>query len=775
MATVLLLLAFFISPVQDEAKGARPETAAEWVAILGTAEEATRFEALNALIALGSNSVAPCLALLNDVTETPLRRWQAAKILGKTGDADTIADLLRVVKEDPASTVGRVATEAAERLIESELEGENQRASRELLAELNARVKVPGTTSAWRQPPIATGTPFVEALPWADDLESALKLAEVENKLVLATVVAVSDRRWSSGFREAPAVWNGEKPPRFGDERSQAMDAGLVKERALMGSLFSDPEIAHWIRERFVPVRIRAHTFHFDGQGPHPDPLAAMGISGEELGGTSLVFVRPNGEVVHALRRIGVMSVPMVRALLPETLRIAGLSPLNTFAREESPALDSAWAAVRDGDLPAARQWLQKLGQSGSVRSAEALYLRGHVASAFGEDEEARELWRAASELDPEGAFGGKAALRLQERGVQIVEWETMERFDSPRAPSTTELGSERSVDLEHAVAGAVRFLLAHERAGGEWRDPFYDITEGSGPGSRYDMTLPRTALVTDALMQASRLPLGSALEDAAAAAAARGVARVGAFADSPSPFVWHLTYALHLQVAILKARRDDAEVAAKRARALIESLAEIQSEGGWSYMNAPRIHSFNTAPVLLLLAEAEALGVEIPEGMSLAAAQFLESLREEEDGRNFAYAPTMRFPLRASSCRTALCELALAEFSGKPRRDAIAQGVALLFEHDGGVRATTKVYESYFSNRSLQDAYHYYFGHYYAARSLVHLSRSKARTFAKQHIQILLSQRELDGSFVDAEMQGKCYSTAMALLTLLEARQRRR
>jgi hypothetical protein len=33
----------------------------------------------------------------------------------------------------------------------------------------------------------------------------------------------------------------------------------------------------------------------------------------------------------------------------------------------------------------------------------------------------------------------------------------------------------------------------------------------------------------------------------------------------------------------------------------------------------------------------------------------------------------------------------------------------------------------------------------------------------------VILAQVELDGSFVDAQMQGKSYSTAMAVLTLIE------
>jgi hypothetical protein len=39
----------------------------------------------------------------------------------------------------------------------------------------------------------------------------------------------------------------------------------------------------------------------------------------------------------------------------------------------------------------------------------------------------------------------------------------------------------------------------------------------------------------------------------------------------------------------------------------------------------------------------------------------------------------------------------------------------------------------------------------------------------ARRQIAILKRQVEADGSFVDAQAQGKSYSTAMAVLTLLE------
>ncbi len=70
----------------------------------------------------------------------------------------------------------------------------------------------------WKQPPIHTGPERVEALPWAGTLGEALARAKVEKKLVLVTVVAVSDDHWVSGYAGARQYWEKLDPPYGGDE-----------------------------------------------------------------------------------------------------------------------------------------------------------------------------------------------------------------------------------------------------------------------------------------------------------------------------------------------------------------------------------------------------------------------------------------------------------------------------------------------------------------------------------------------------------------------------
>lgn len=624
-------------------------------------------------------------------------------------------------------------------------------------------------TGPWTQPPIRTGTPFTDSLPWAANLEDALGRAKAEGKPVLATVVPVGDRQWVSGYAAAREVLKDQKRHPFGDQRGMAIDEGLMKERVMMAALFSDPEIAHLVRSHFVPVRLRLHTFAFDEAGSRglQDPLPALGTTGPELGGPSLVIATADGQLLHALRRMGVFSAPMVREMLRAVLSRAGVDRIAPFPDERPDRLAEAWALAGEGKFEEADRALQGLRPpEGAAWRWEHLYLRGHLLDARGETDRARDAWRAVSSGDPEGCWGGRAAIRLSPHGPRIAEWECLRELEADSLAESTEVGDPGEV--QRVVERAVEHLLLAQRPDGSWRDPFVDPHPGAAPGSQWDKAVPRTGLCVDALLQArARLPRRRVEIDAAIA---RGVKYVGQFADAPQPHVWKLTFALHLQVAILESElpRAARDAARRRARKLVEALGTCQHSGGWSYMPPPRIHSFNTAPVLLLLTELSRHGVSVPESMTSAAAEFLEGLRLE-DPRHFAYATTMKFALRASSCRTALCELALLEHTGggDPRR--LLAGVELFFEHEASVRDAAKVFESHFAPTSMHDAYHYYFGHYYAARSLAHLPRDEAARLARRQMEVILPQREIDGTFVDAQMQGRSYSTAMALLTILE------
>ena len=547
----------------------------------------------------------------------------------------------------------------------------------------------------WKQPPIRSGSAAVEALSWAATLEEAIARAKQEQKLVLATVVAVSDDRWVGGYAGAARIWQGKSAPYGGDEIAMARDEGLRKERVMMASWFANPDVAALVTKYFVPVRLRCRPWDFDLDMP-TDPLTPLGTRLDDVGAPALVIGTPDGKLVRALGRIGV------------------------FAPEIAPAL--------------LRAALAKAGVKG-------------VAAA------------PAAPFVPDAEFAAQS-------GIRLAEWTRGAPLAFEPGAATTELDATRQKD-EALLDRAATALLALQSEDGGWHNPALDPDPRSAAGSQLDYLVPRSALVVDALLALrERLPARKAeLEQAARA----GIALVGRFADEPQPFVWHATYALHLQVALLRSDlAAEKPKARERAAKLVKTLVGIQQAGGWTYMAAPRVHSFNTAPVLLLFAELAQLGLDVPKDASAQAQAFLASLRNPKDPRDYWYAPRMEFEPRAASCRSALCELALLESGDKGALARLAPAIDFFFEGEPGARSVTKIYESFLSPKPLQDAYHYYFGHYYVARALAKLPKPRAAELARKQLAILKRQVEADGSFVDAQAEGKSYSTAMAVLTYL-------
>jgi hypothetical protein len=244
-------------------------------------------------------------------------------------------------------------------------------------------------------------------------------------------------------------------------------------------------------------------------------------------------------------------------------------------------------------------------------------------------------------------------------------------------------------------------------------------------------------------------------------------------WSERPEPKVWQLTYALHLELALLR----DGEPAASKARIakLLAALGEIEQDGGWTYSaRSNRRHTFNTAPILILLREAKRLRVEVDDAMIRRATAFLEANRVANRSL-FHYGTTMEHLTRpddpkaeSSSCmRGPLCELALHDGSEASAR-RVAAALGIFFEHVEGVRSTARIHESWVEFDTFQDSYRYYFGTWYAARAIRLLPRAD---LARKLEARILRDQEIDGSFVDSQMVGKTSSTALALLTLAELR----
>jgi hypothetical protein len=824
MAKVTLFVLLLVGAAVDE-----DAEVAKWVARIGDPANPGDFEPSRKLIELGNRSIPACHMLLLDRKETPLRRMRAAQVLGGVRAKVAVRDLLACVEDrhwwvavTSATALGQIGDPSAlpdlARLLE-QAEHASVREAIEESIELLRSCEVPDF--GW--------------IPWAETIEEARARAAKENRIVLAVVTPWDWWHHESGYEGAEKV-HGEGVPYEGDaERLRRTEPGAVKERAILTALLCHPELAALVADRFVPVRVHMHTGHFRYRTTRgwADPLERLGTTVKETRPPALVFASPDGALLHSVARMGTFSPHLTYrtclAVLAKTRRQAAEETVPTGPRFQ--ATIERW--IRSGNFRSAREHLQTapgwLRNWAALARARMLLLEGNLDSAekallairqktalgnallgevylltdrtkeardllaateapkgdlrhriesglalaeerLGNRDRARVLWEGVAERAGDGPWATRAKLHLDRNGPFPREWETYRHLEVDALTPTTERGGQ-SVP----VRAAVDYLLSQQQPDGSWPNAHNRQGLVSHDGRPLGEIVPRTALCVSAL-RAVRGGLHPSLGDRTDAAIRKGIRFVTAWSENPERKVWQLTYALHLDLSLLR----DGEPTASRTRIakLLAALAEIELDGGWTYAVKPqRRHTFNTAPILILLREAKRLRVDVDDAMIQRATKFLEANRVGNLSV-FHYGTTMehltepKSPKRdSSSCmRGPLCELALHDDSKESER-RIAKALDIFFEHVEGVRATARIYESWVEFDTFQDSYRYYFGTYYAARAIRLLPRAARTDLAGKLTARILRDQEIDGSFVDSQMIGKTSSTALALLTLAELR----
>lgn len=653
-------------------------------------------------------------------------------------------------------------------------------------------------------------------VPWAPTVEEARARGKAEGRLVLAFVFPWDSKAFEDGYDGAEKVRAQEPAAAAAQAEARRIhDPGFVKEQAALTAWLCDPDLAALVARSFVPVRLRMHTWHFfeGGPGPFADPLPRLGTSDRETRPPAVVVATPEGKFVRRLERIGAFEPRGIHRLLLACLRespryrpgkpkaaaefrgavldlLAGGDPEEARKRlARPPAPDASWAGVMaahidaiEGRLAPAESALRALPPSaerdtaladvclrrgsfaaalvaaGSSEDPRALVARACALERLGRADEARGPWRALLDAAPDGPRATRARLHLSVDGPRAREWDGCEDFGATATSQTTITGTGGEV-------AAVRYLLSQQDADGAWRDARFT-------GGGFDLAVPRTALCVGALRRWHGTPGVAACEEAIA----RGTKFVARWSENPSDQVWHLTYALHLELDLLaESPSDDGR---RRARALLAGVSRIEHDGGWTYTAPPRLHTFNTAPILLLLVRAKELGLPVDAAQIGRAARFLERNRVPRTPV-FHYGPTMehmsgepgKTDEKSTCMRTPACELALVAAGAEKGTKGLSEAFDLYLARAPSARATQKIFESYVDVTNLQDSYRWFFGAYYAAQCISRLPDARRKKAAARLDALLRAEQEMDGSFVDSQMVGKPSSTALALLALAEVR----
>lgn len=413
----------------------------------------------------------------------------------------------------------------------------------------------------------------------------------------------------------------------------------------------------------------------------------------------------------------------------------------------------------------------------------EISFWRGALDFAADDLESAKERWMELCCSHPESRWAWQAAATMNsttfKAGVGTrLHWPPQEYLEASSHPDP-EAGDRDELDL--VVAQAVDFLVGSQLSDGNW------ICPGEAADDPWDENPKNLTEAVTAL--AARGLLSHRERDDVSAAIERALDHIirrleHDLAQEPQVMfmdytVWNRACQLWLFTECLDLGVGDRERIESACAKVLEDLRNRQHEGGgWSYFISGSLEgsgnpitqsiSFTTAFVVLALAEAVDLDLEMPDRLVADSVDCLERMRND-DGP-FVYmlhhqneAGGRATTLESGAGRGPLCSYALRRH-GKSSTRELWQNIETYAEHHGGLRHQV--------GRALMHAGPHAEGSHWvlfdyatAAEALGELPRRKTGKFRELILTDLLDTRRADGSFLDNQLIGRDCGTALALI----------
>jgi hypothetical protein len=407
------------------------------------------------------------------------------------------------------------------------------------------------------------------------------------------------------------------------------------------------------------------------------------------------------------------------------------------------------------------------------VDSMDAKLLAGMALFRNGQHDEATRVWSDASLTHPDHPLAWKAACEAQGfgpfcRGFEVFDALPESAYKIPDRKNITSAALPGVFSEVELWQRSVNYLLGMQRADGGYFDSDYDF---GGADSLPNVHTAVTSLVGLALLEAERK-----FTDTDKNKEIRGaIERIATFVSDDAnvnlndrdEILWAQAYRVRFLAAVQKQAGNDAVFASlKRA---VKQLENLQlSTGGWYHEYA---NSFVSATALTALFDASLVGVKVDSDKVTSGLKRLSS----ERFANGAYPYATRSDKGASQGtekdlaggggRISICELARRRWGQVSDADFEAAVTKSMGYHD--LLAKALKYDDHTSTLAYGG---FFFWYDMQARSeaigLV-ADLEEKRKLAAQQRELILSLPEIDGCFVDSHELGRCYGTAMALLSL--------
>jgi hypothetical protein len=405
--------------------------------------------------------------------------------------------------------------------------------------------------------------------------------------------------------------------------------------------------------------------------------------------------------------------------------------------------------------------------------SMDAKLIAGMLVFRAGRHAEAQKIWREASLAHPDHPLAWKASCEAQGygpfcRGFEVHTELPASAYKIPNVMNITSAAAPKAFTEAELWQRSVDYLLGMQREDGGFFDSDYDF---GGADSMPNVYTAITSLVGLALIEAERKSSDLEKNKEIRAAIERIIAYVSNDANvnlnDRDEILWAQAYRVRFLAAVQKQAGNDAILSALQRS--VKQLENLQlSTGGWYHEYA---NSFVSATALTALFDASLVGAKVDSNKVNSGLKRLASQRfangaypyavRPENGKNEGTANE----LSGGGGRISICELARRRWGQVNDADFEAAVTKSLELHNLLAKALK------YDNHTSTFAYGgFFFWYDMQARSeaigLVADEESRKKLAASQR-ELILNLPEIDGCFVDSHELGRCYGTAMGLLSL--------
>jgi hypothetical protein len=556
---------------------------------------------------------------------------------------------------------------------------------------------------------------------------------------------------WETSFADALAKSKETGKPVFWyvpTLRGSFMDRKIEIDRYMLAGPFSWPNLIKAINDNFVPVRAM----------PTRDEQKQFELLPYKFVEPGFLIIQSDSAVTARVDHITTFSPNWFRKLLSE-------NGVNVPRPKTFENMQAWWASFRAGNYDVEIP----VPNDGVHHATEQMLLAGMFKFRQGKHEEARELWKTASQIRPNTPLAWKAAAEAEgfgpfSRGFEVFRSVPVEAMTA--GINSVGSASPKGVYDEAAIWNrSIQFLLGMQRQDGGWVDSDYDF---GGTDSLPNVHVAVTALCGMSLLEArSRLPELKDKIDLAITNAAK-------FVNDPKnlnlvdrdEILWAHAYKLRFTARLIA----DGLATPDQLNASVVDLQNVQSNKGHWY------HEYNnswvTATALCALREAQLAGATIDLAIVERGCSALANDRMENGA--YGYYPQRRTgkkpagtdkSIEAAAGRMPTCDLGLFYWD-KLSNEQLAGALKFSFKHHDQLAVALK----YDNHTNTHEYGGFFFWYDMRARSEA-ISQVKDETlraeFFAQQKELILNLPEFDGCFVDSHELGRCYGTAMALLCL--------